>query len=198
MENQEIVNQIATLTNTVAAEHEAHVAAIEAEHAAEVELLRAVIEMARPALKAIASRIESSSRWGSTGNGLYPWEEIEYCGRRGLFLDPDTTAGPTRERRGDQNRGSYVGTDLFLMTDGSILGMEYNGHWSQWQGETSGWTSEVQNIPLETLTSREIHDAIRAIGAALQKQADGHKNKRTVAALERAAKIAAVTALISK
>ena len=195
MEN-EIVTQIATLTNTVAAEHEAHVAAIEAEHAAEVELLRAVIEMARPALKAIASRIKTENHWGSTGNGVYPWGEEAHYEQRGLYLDPDDTVGPGRSRRGDQNRGSYVGADRFILVDGSILELEYDGQWSQWQGETSGWTSTQAVVPLEKLSSEQIHDAIRAIGAALQKQADGNKTKRTAASIARATKITAMTALL--
>jgi len=192
----EIVTQIATLAPKVAAEHEEYAAALTAERAAEVELLRVVIETVRPALKAITSRIKTENRWGSTGNGVYPWEKDEHYAQRGLYLDPDDLVGPGRERRGDQNRGSYVGSDRILLVDGSILELEYNGSWSQWQGETSGWTSTQEVVPLEKLSSEQIHDAIRAIGAALQNQADGNKTKRTAASIERAAKIAAVTALL--
>ena len=192
MENEN-VTQIATLTNTVAAEHEAHVAALSSERAAEVELLRAVIEAVRPALKAIASRIKVSNRWGS--NGVHPGEETEYCELCGLYLNPYTAIGPWRERRGS-TRGSYTGTDRFLLTDGSILELQYDGHWSQWQGETSGWTSTQTVVPLEKLSSKQVHDAIRAIGEALQKQADGNKTKRTAASIARATKITAMTALL--
>jgi len=53
-------------------------------------------------------------------------------------------------------------------------------------------------VPLEKLSSEQVHDAIRAIAEALQKQADGNKTKRTAESVERAAKIAAVTALLGK
>lgn len=187
METQAIVTQIATLAPTVAAEHEAYKAATAAEREGEVALLQAVIETARPALRAITSRIKTSNCLGS-----------EYYSLRGLYLDPGGSVGPSSDQRGNQTRGSYVGADCFLLTDGSILRLKYAGSWSQWQGEACSWESEDKIVPLESLTSREIHDAIRAIGAALKNQADGNKPKRTAASVERAAKIAAVTALLAK
>ena len=41
--------------------------------------------------------------------------------------------------RGDQNRGTYSGSRLYLTDTGEWLEIERSGSWSQWQGEGKGW-----------------------------------------------------------
>jgi hypothetical protein len=55
---------------------------------------------------------------------------------RGLLCSDDFG---TENARGDQNRGSFTGSRLYLTNDGEWLQITRDGSWSRWQGEGEGW-----------------------------------------------------------
>ena len=54
----------------------------------------------------------------------------------GLLCDDNFDSNTNR---GDQNRGTYSGSRLYLTDTGEWLEIERSGSWSQWQGEGEGW-----------------------------------------------------------
>lgn len=197
------VAQIAAAVPSVAAAHEEYLAARKVEQAAEAELLRSVIVLAKPALRAISTRPQTCSDWREDE---YDERRTERASWAGLYLAGEgSRPGPEREgRRGpsghDTTDGTYGGTDLFLCADGELRSLSYEGTWSNWQGSYSPWRStEVWETP-ETVVgdgwAPSVAEIVGALAQALQKEADGKRPERSKAARERAAKLSALAALL--
>lgn len=190
------LSALASLANTVAAQHSELVDAVAAERAANVALLDAVVERIRPALRALASRIKTGERTWWIGT-THTDTECTWSSDRGLYVGA-ADVGPERSNPGrDQNRGGYRGFDLFLTSDGRWLELAYTGGWSIWQGEETEWTAAETYVDTATV-ERDWGgtDVIPRIVAALQSHADGKAPERAKAARERAERIAAVARLI--
>lgn len=195
------VETIAKIASSVADRHEALAVAIAREKTAKIQLVERVIEIAKPALRALSSRILKScvTRWH---DNAYTDDTKTYYEVRGLCLY-DTDGGPTEACHRAHPRadsGGYEGWTLYLLSDGRLAEASYDGHWSKWQGATS--ELEVKLHIYESVTDCFVdgHDYIDNIvpplAEALTQQAQGKMSERTKAAEERTAKLDAVVKLL--
>jgi len=79
------------------------------------------------------SQCDSNSRWS---RDAYYRAHGTTVRTRGLLCSDDFD---TENARGDQNRGSFTGSRLYLTSDGEWLQITRDGSWSRWQGEGEGW-----------------------------------------------------------
>lgn len=190
---------LAKLSDTIApivAAHAESEAAKADELAAQVALVSRILEIARPAVRALGSRPLTSNDYiageGGVGSTRASW--------RGLILtcEPKET-GPTRDKlRRDDNDGSYEGCDVFLRDDGQLVELTYSGSWSNWQNSRCGWTAEEETITVEQFCRTCSAAEPDRLVAHLQAIADaaGDRVKATKATLDRAVKYRAILALL--
>jgi len=203
-ETKGLLESIDEVANRVAKEDGVFREAIQEENRAEVELLSAVIEKVRPALPALANRIRCSCRCWWVGSVRTENEEHHFAWR-GLYLRDDKP-GPCRENpTSDQNRGSYEGLDVFLVCSdkdnpdnvGRFALVEYEGHWSRWQGESDEWEATVEIVSAEqVLEHLKLERIIEVLNKALTSQLEGAKTKRSKQAIERAERVRALARLL--
>lgn len=196
-----VVENLRALAQNVAAEHTQSVEATRAEENAAARLVETVVAAVLPSLPAICSRIETSYRLEWVDSAITD-DRSTYFALRGLYLATEGDAtGPVVEHSG-ASRSRYVGTNYFLLTDGSFLELDYSGRRSQWQGEGSSWDSTPRIVDAETLF-RECRDTdfaetiVGAISRALAK-AEGSRAKVIKASRERAERLASLATLMRK
>jgi hypothetical protein len=163
------------------------------EGAAEVELLDSIVETVRPALKALASRIQVShlSQWVSSSDT--DETDLFMNGVKGLRVIGDGAF----QAHPSANRGHYAGNDLYLTTAGTWLELRYDGSWSRWQGEGDDWTAEQERLNTSEVVERySVADIIEAISSAVEAQLEGNRTKATKAALRRAETTNALVTLL--
>jgi hypothetical protein len=204
MSEEKTINEITNLAEQVAKENGEFRAAIQEESKAEVALLEAVVEKVKPAFPAIANRVQCSYRSWWVGSVRTENEEHHFAWR-GLYLNSDRP-GPERYNPGnDQNRGSYEGTDYFLVCSdknnpdnvGKFAAVTYSGHWSCWQGEGDEYSAECEVLSAEqVLACIDVKRILTAINTALNQQLEGKKTPRGKAATERAERVRALTKLL--
>lgn len=136
-------------------------------------------------LRSIATRVRIESYYANNANSE------NYHPLKGVWLDG--TKGPTREHPAEQD-GKFEGWDTYLLTDGSILDLSYNGTWTVWDGMPSAWKAKAHVVAPENAARYLVdegsdHNAIDAIQAALDAWLAGKAVKRTEQAQARAAKI---------
>jgi hypothetical protein len=190
------LTKIDGLVSTVAAASTEAQEARAAQDAAEVLLLETLVERVRPALKALSSRITTSERvyWASKNRPMLGSETTK-SEHRGCRVVGD---GPSKDYP-SENRGAWEDHDLYLLTDGRWLELEYGGHWSQWQGEESKWIAKERIMTTAEVVDEYDSDTIvGAVVTALQKQADGNLPERSARMRDRAEKVRAVTTLLAK
>lgn len=189
------IETIATLAPQVASAHEAQSAAFDEQIAAEAALLSRVVELARPALRALANRIQIGDRtWWPTN--VQTATEREFADVSGVIVRGQPL--PTRDYP-RANSGSYDTSEaLYLLTDGTFVEKSWTGNWSRWQG--AGDEAHAVLTPktaAEVVDEYDVDEIIAALAAKLQQQAAGNAGKTTEAAKARAAKMQAVVAILS-
>lgn len=154
---------------------------------ASVELLDAVVEAVRPALRAMSSRIVTSRVTSGAGTTETALDEP------GLYL---TCIGPPRDRPGPYaTAGSWQGTDLFLCREGSFVMLSYDGELDR--AGVSKWAAAVVE-----LATRDIVDmfplpvVLDAIARAMSAQANGNTTKRTEQIRNQADRLRALVTLV--
>jgi hypothetical protein len=188
------IEQIKAKADRVAAEHADVLAAKDAEEAAEAALLEKVVEAVRPALRALASRVKTADRVEHFADVDRQRETETLATWRGLCLTG--TPGPLRDNPRD-NRGSYEGSDLFLLVDGTFVELAYGGSWSRWQGSSWGWKTTERTMTIaEVAHEYKLEPIVEALSEALDQHTQGGRPARAKAMRERAAKLAALVALI--
>ena len=193
MEPNEVLSKIGALAPKVAQEHEELTQAAEAERSAEVALLEHVIEAAKPALRALASKIKQSYHhwWIDNARGD---EKDTFYAQRGFCLT-DAQQGPL-SKNATSFTGTYTGEDVILLVDGSLAVVEYNGEWSNWQGAPSSWDSEMHATTACDLVADDydVEKLIDWLVTALEKQV-GTREKVTKTAIDRAEKLRSIVRL---
>lgn len=161
---------------------------------ANAALLEATVEVVKPALRALASRVQSAERtwWPDTScpateQEWYDWKALRVSGDGAEELYPQA------------NEGEIGGRDLFLDTNGRFVEVKYKGTWSRWQGASQGWTSTYR-FPAATEIAVEyfVTDILAAIDEAIAAQLKGKREKATAAALARAEKTRALVTLLRR
>ena len=189
----ESIDKIAATAPVVAAAR----AELDASHedvlAGETALLERVVELVRPALKAISSRVAVFG--GEKVNQFF--YETEYAQWRGISLAQDKP-GPKQKLVGTINdSGPFEGWDLFLADDGTFRELEYTGRWTKWVDQDSTYRA-VERV----MTAREVADEydvepmLGRIARAIEQQCGDGMPKRTTKNVERAARLRAVVTLL--
>lgn len=186
------VTTLDNLARRVATQHDAMAAAITDERHAAAEVLARAVEVARPALRAISSRVLQERRtfWPTS---VETATEETYHDVRGLRLAGD---GPERDHP-RANDGAIEGEDLLLLDDGRFVRLTWSGSWTRWQGRSSESRSELEILTLaEVVAGWDLDEILAALAKALEAQLSGRAEKTTKAATERAEKLRAVAALL--
>lgn len=188
----ETLEALARLAPVVEAQHGALAEAIEEEATAEAALLARVVDLVRPALRALSSRLLASERvfWPDSVSTA---TEKSFHEERGVRLHG---TGPERDHP-RANDGAIEGTDLVLLDDGTFARLDWRGSWTRWQGRTSHEESELTRISLaDVVAGWDVDDISRALVGKLEAQVNGRAQKTMAAAIERAQKLRCVAALL--
>lgn len=163
--------------------------------AAEAELLTAFIDLVRPAIGSLASRIPISY-WSRLSLGGE--ERRTHHPERGLLLGGTGAerGGPEESRtHRDATDGSYTGSNLYLLRDGQLAIVTYSGTWSRWQNSVSEYEATFSVVaPAEALKLVAVDKIIAAVVSAIVRA--GSRAEATAAARARAAQCRALATLI--
>lgn len=191
----ELVNEIVGLSKTAAENLALAEDATEREVRADAQVLAVVIEMVKPALRAIASRIQATEEtvWvnGNTQTETHrTWTKVS-----GVRVIGE---GPVDYNRRD-NDGRTGGVDVFLATSGELIRVEYTGRWTRWQGSRSHWEAEWSTLPLDAYArNHSVTLFLTALRDALRQEVRGGRVSAAGARMERAAKVEALLALLKR
>lgn len=169
----------------------------EDELTAQVALVTKILEIMRPAVRALGTRPVISDSWRSGGNYESTEERASW---RGLILTCEPRKiGPSRRKDpGDDFSGAYEGSDVFLSEDGTLTELSYSGTFSSWQGAECGWRGTERVIPVEDFCRRwesaEPADLVKHLLGLVN--AAGDRISKAKASTERAAKLRAIAALL--
>lgn len=192
----ENLSKIAALAPVVAASAAELEGAIDAETTAGAAVLERAIGIARPALRAICSRLRSEHYTSGGRNGLHPTEREEWHAG-GYFCLTDDAGFVPGERSSTGNEGEYTGRDYAVNRDGAIVSVTYGGSWSRWQGSGTTLTTEIKpRTAAQAVRWYDLGDMLGRLATALQRHADGAAPARAAQARARAAKLAALVTLI--
>lgn len=187
--------QLKSDVTVVVTEFDAAERAAEAELAAKSELLSNVIQLVKPALRAIGTKPQLSRRWVGRR------DDVTRYTKRCVALSCDQPmVGPERDSDNySDTRGGFEGQDLLLREDGAIVELTYTGSWSNWQGETSSWTATVKEYASVEEAMADGWDNVELYVSCIVDAvaaAKGSREKSTKKAIERAEKLAALAALL--
>jgi hypothetical protein len=189
------LTEIGKLAPVVAQNAAALDAAAAAETAAEAAILQRAIEIARPALRALCSRLRAEHYTSSGQNGLHPTERSSWHEGSYLCLT-DAKFAPATESS-DGNVGRYVGCDYGVSRDGSYVCVTYSGRWSRWQGAGDTLVTTVESVTAEEMAdASDVSEVLTRLADALRRSAEGGAPARAAKALARAAKLTAIAALV--
>jgi hypothetical protein len=188
------ITGIAATAAQVAAQHGELESAIDAERYAEAAILERAIAAAKPALRAICSALRSRDTTTGLADPDKQRREYETHAERGLRLDGDAKAEREQSRA---DSGTYGGSALYLLDDGTLAERTWSGRWTRWQGGTDETLSTLRPVtPREAMDSWDLDDCIESLRAALEGQLTGKSPERAKAARARAEKLTAVGKLI--
>jgi hypothetical protein len=188
----ELVEKIEQTAPHVAEQYDEHQEAIQAERDAEAVILSKAIASAKPALKALSSRIVSDGYSTQKQNGFNPVYRSKHHLReeQGLVL----VDGWSEEKDESGNRGTLGGARLYLLSDGRLAEVERIGSFSQRQGEATKYTTTLKIVdPRTAMDTWDLVDALKGLMEALEKQI-GRKGA-TATAKARAERLAALAKL---
>jgi hypothetical protein len=159
---------------------------------ASAELLAAVLDALRPALRAICSPVAVYST--TTGAGT----TTEPSGWRGLYLAGDGPQIVGRHQLDDGAvRGRYGGERLMLRDDGQLVVLRYEGPWSNVYRETSSWTATAAVVDAGAAAGRyDVPGILDALAQALAAQARGGAPARAAKLREKAERLQALVILV--
>jgi hypothetical protein len=195
-----VTTDLTKLSNTITplvAAHAASEAAKADELAAQISLVTRILEIARPAARALGTRPSICDQFVVSGGGdskeaRAPW--------RGIVLScKSRQIGPSRKKTSvDANDGDYEGEDVFLREDGKLVELSYKGSWSNWQGAHCAWHSVERVISVEEFCRDWDCAAPALLVDHLQTLANeaGDRDKATTKSQERASKYRAILALL--
>lgn len=187
------ISTISKLAETVAAQFAEMESAFQAEYQAKAALLERVIEYARPALRALSSKLIATYGETNGQNGCNPVSIREYFDKRGVVL----LDGYEETKDSSGHRGEFGGECLVLLSDGRLARLTRKGRWSYWQGEWDRYEVTLDIISAgEAVREFNLNDVIAELSKKLREQADGAATSRAKQARERAVRISALASLL--
>lgn len=198
------IEQLTTKINTVIEQEATARVAEQQELAAQVALVTQILEILRPAVRALGTRpLIAYTYAGATSTETHAsWRGICLTGDAGPLK---TVSGSRRAWPDTDTNGSYHGEDIFLTEDG-LVELQYAGTWDQmdgsgnWSSAGSGnWSSAVVEYTVEKFCliwgSADPERLLQTILALIDKAGDRHA-KATEAANRHAEKFRALAALV--
>jgi len=176
-------------------------AAIKSERDQRTALMALVLHTAMPAVRSLTGKIQTYM-WSQTA--LDHWSETEsdnkkakYHPGRGLRLHGYADkAGAVLDRT-----GQFTGWDTFLLEDGGLLNLKYQGGWAVGESQIAEWDCESITYIMPSDAARHLVDersdqaAIEAINNAVSRQVSGNSKKRTEEANKRSERVKAILTL---
>lgn len=191
------LEQLPVKINTVLEQDAAATAAKQNELEAQTALVTRILEMLRPAVRALGTRPLIADSYRSGADDVTRGEKR--AGWRGICL----TGKPRPSRRrggGEDTNGSYEGEDIFLREDGQLIALVYSGHWDNWQGHHNEWQATEGERTVEEFcrdwANAEPEQLLEDIVKLMDKAGD--RARATEAANRRADKFRALLALAGK
>jgi hypothetical protein len=190
-ETKRLLRELGDQARVVGKQDDERRAAIKSDRDSKAELLEAVVDAVRPALRAIATRVQLDAAGTRCAD------------RNGLLVGTKKTkeeyvVGPVvRPISGDPLRGRYGGEDLFLMEDGGFFEVTYDGPWSKVAGEKSGW--QGIGVPVgaaEVVAGYDLGSILDEVEEELVAQAGGGAARATARAWASAERIHAIAVLV--
>ena len=157
---------IKALAERVGIEDADYTEAITMERRARTNILKEVIRVIRPGLRAICSRVAISSTMSGAGTTTdpAPWRGLKLFG-----------TGVLRLRQGEPS-GTFSGHDLFLSDDGQLHELAYRGTWSKEKGAVSKWEAKITTLTnLGVAEEYDLDPILSSVEAALRAQLQGGK-----------------------
>lgn len=165
----------------------------EAQTAAEVALLDRLVEILRPALRAIGTRQIATYRLAYRAQ-VGQYENTTRTPWRGVWVAGESGA---EEDHSDHNDGAYIGRATFLDEDGVWRTLTYQGTWSRWQGSTSAYDTREQTLTTAEVAKRtDVALIVERLIEAVEK-AKGSRAKGMAAARQAAERARAALALLN-
>lgn len=168
------------------------------ERRAKAVLLSRVVEMVRPAVRAVGTRpvVKYDIQHHADCNYYGGVTTEDRYDRRCLLLSGDEW-GPDEDCP-RANTGNFEGARLALREDGALIVLNYSGDWSRWQGSSWGWEAEViiYDDCLEVVGEwPDVEEYIDRIAKALEK-ARGTRESGTGKAKQRADRLRALATIL--
>lgn len=191
-----LLSEIEARASVAAAQHAQYAAAVKEERAAEITLLERAVDLASPGLPAASSRIKQAEE-------LYCPEVFEerytpqWYDVRGVCLTPPS--GP-RKREIHKGKCVFEGVDVFLLDDGTLVDVRYEGDANHVLYGTTGWTSTMHKVTPAELAAAgwDLTAMIVALRDALVAETEGKKPVRTRDAIVRAKILRDLVSLLPK
>lgn len=189
---EDSLKQIAELAPVVSANHEALETARAQERAALASLLEKALNLVRPAIRALSSRIKMSSYTSSVNGGGYVERSTWYPDLKGIHVAGEYEEVPDETG----NSGHYKGTKLWLST-ADWVETECAGTWSKWQGAPNEWKADLNSrSTIEVVRNWDVPAILRELADSLQRDVKGNRVKSAEAAMARAKKAEAIVQLL--
>lgn len=190
------IEQLTTKISTVIEQEATARVAEQQELAAQVALVTRILEILRPAVRALGTRpVLARIDTGATSETRASWRGICLTGVPGPLK---TVSGHHRAWPDTDTSGVYHGEDVFLVEDGRLVELQYAGTWDQKDG-TSDWGTVECAYTVEKfclLWARADPELLlQTILALIDKTGDRHA-KATDAANRHAEKFRALLALV--
>jgi hypothetical protein len=195
IEQQQHINTITQLAPAVAAAHADFTDAQTQERAAEAALLQRVLELVKPALPALCSRMVAKYRLSGIGTASHAESTIYMKTERSLCVGGDDRA--VWGGYGHVNAGNIYGRGRLLLQDGTFAILKYDGHWSNWQGAGAEYETTLVPFTLDRVVRKwDVASVIERIAKALEAQHKGRLSQRSEDARGNAERLVALAKLI--
>jgi hypothetical protein len=190
------LSKLAATISTVVTTHSEAEAAHADKLSAQAALVARILEIARPAARALGTRPKIADTYIVDGGMITDQHAIW----RGVILTCDPRQiGPSRKTiKRDDTQGVYEGVDVFLRDDGALVELSYEGSWSLWQGTRCEWRATEHEITVEEFCRDwTAADPAKLVAQLLAlAEAAGDRTKAIAKARARMDKFRAVLALL--
>lgn len=189
------VEAIGALAPEVGEAHAALRSALADKRRYEGKLLDSIVEMVRPALNAIASRVQ-------IGEAFYSGEHNGETKTYSSAFKGAALAGPGVVREKDRDggfTGAYTGRTLYLTAAGSWVELTYDGSFNQWQGSRCHWqATETRHADGAAVVAAgfDVEEIVRTLAQLLREQASGNASRRAARIRNEAERLDAVRILL--
>lgn len=187
-----MTRRIQELTSTVVEQSAELDGAIAAERHGRAELLRQTIDIVRPALNALSSKL-----WAARTYDVLLYEtQTSYFTFRGIELYDGTLRRALVHESDGTSSGEYRGTVVLLDAKGQLYLGDVSGEWSEATNQDQRQRTAAEATYLDVVTRVPLHQCVEAIVRALEAYASGNAQKVAARARRMAERLSAISVLL--